>query len=279
MVVGKRQTSNATSTVIVTGAPCPAARTLKSEYGSSVTVARRNTMVSAASRMSSAISFGVFWRFAPSTIAIIRSRKVSPGLVVIRTMSQSESTRVPPVTALRSPPLSRMTGALSPVMALSSTDATPRTISPSAGTSSPASSMTRSPFFSAEASTATSGAPRLASFTLRAGTSFLAFRSVSACALPRPSAIASAKLAKSTVNQSHSEIARMKPAGASPCPTSAWTKRHVVNKLPTSTTNMTGFRTWWRGSSFVNASLIARRTIGPSNNGRALACRAVRRTG
>ena len=37
-------------------------------------------IVSAASRMSSAISFGVFWRFAPSTIAIMRSRKVSPGL-------------------------------------------------------------------------------------------------------------------------------------------------------------------------------------------------------
>ena len=35
--------------------------------------------------------------------------------------SRSESTVVPPVTALRSPPLSRMTGADSPVMALSST--------------------------------------------------------------------------------------------------------------------------------------------------------------
>ena len=36
--------------------------------------------VSPASRMSSAISFGVFWRAAPSTSAIIRSRNVSPGL-------------------------------------------------------------------------------------------------------------------------------------------------------------------------------------------------------
>ena len=42
-------------------------------------------------------------------------------------------TRVPPVTALRSPPLSRTTGALSPVMALSSTEATPSITSPSAG--------------------------------------------------------------------------------------------------------------------------------------------------
>src|SRR5262245_20696215 len=64
-------------------------------------------IVSAASRMSSAISFGVFWRLAPSTIEIIRSRKASPGFAVIRMTSQSESTRVPPVTALRSPPPDR----------------------------------------------------------------------------------------------------------------------------------------------------------------------------
>jgi hypothetical protein len=45
---------------------------------------------------------------------------------------------VPPVTAERSPPLSRTTGALSPVIALSSTEATPSTMSPSPGISSPA---------------------------------------------------------------------------------------------------------------------------------------------
>ena len=52
---------------------------------------------------------------------------------------------MPPVTALRSPPVSRMTGALSPVMALSSTEATPITISPSPGMNSPASTSTTSP--------------------------------------------------------------------------------------------------------------------------------------
>ena len=41
-------------------------------------------IVRPASRMSSAISLGVFWRLAPSTSAIMRSRKVSPGLAVIR---------------------------------------------------------------------------------------------------------------------------------------------------------------------------------------------------
>ena len=80
IVVGMRHTRSATSTVIVTGVPCPAAFTLKSENGSSVTVARRKMIVSAASRMSSAISFGVFCRLAPSTIAIMRSRNVSPGI-------------------------------------------------------------------------------------------------------------------------------------------------------------------------------------------------------
>jgi len=45
----------------------------------------------------------------------------------------SESTLVPPVTAERSPPDSRMTGADSPVIADSSTEATPSVISPSEG--------------------------------------------------------------------------------------------------------------------------------------------------
>ena len=67
-------------------------------------------IVSAASRMFSAISFGVFWRLAPSTRAIIRSMKLSPGFWVIRTTMRSDSTVVPPVTAERSPPDSRITG-------------------------------------------------------------------------------------------------------------------------------------------------------------------------
>ena len=43
--------------------------------------------------------------------------KVEPGAAVILTLIQSESTVVPPVTAERSPPDSRMTGADSPVIA------------------------------------------------------------------------------------------------------------------------------------------------------------------
>ena len=63
-------------------------------------------------------------------------------------MIRSESTRVPPVTPERSPPASRITGALSPVIADSSTEATPSTISPSAGMTWPASTTTRSPVLS-----------------------------------------------------------------------------------------------------------------------------------
>ena len=67
---------------------------------------------------------------------------VSPGFDVMWTMIWSDSTLVPPVTADRSPPDSRMTGADSPVMADSSTEATPSTTSPSPGMTSPASTTT-----------------------------------------------------------------------------------------------------------------------------------------
>src|SRR6202163_3811680 len=110
-----------------------------------VAVANTKMMVRPTSRMLRAISFGVFWRSAPSTRAIMRSRKVSPGFEVILTLIQSEITLVPPVTAERSPPDSRITGALSPVMAASSTEATPSTTSPSPGIMSPATISPTSP--------------------------------------------------------------------------------------------------------------------------------------
>ncbi len=107
-----------------------------------MTTARTKISVSEASRTFSATSFGVFCREAPSTREIIRSMNVSPGLEVMWTMIWSDSTLVPPVTADRSPPDSRMTGADSPVMADSSTEATPSTTSPSPGMTSPASTTT-----------------------------------------------------------------------------------------------------------------------------------------
>jgi hypothetical protein len=81
----------------------------------------------------------------------------------------------------------------------------------------------------------------------------LALRSVSAWALPRPSAMASAKLANSTVNHSQRVICRLKPK-----PGRWWMvlsmSSAVVSTLPTSTTNITGFLTMPRGSSLRTES-------------------------
>ena len=84
--------------------------------------------------------------------------------------------------------------------------------------------------------------------------SCLARRKVSAWAFPRPSATASAKLANSTVAHNHTVIDPTKRPGLT-------RKATEVTRLPTSTTNMTGLRTMWRGSSFTNASMKARRRI------------------
>ena len=57
-------------------------------------------------------------------------------------------------------------------------------------------------------------------------------RRLAAWALLRPSAMASAKFANSTVNHNQIAMARMKPAGASPSPVKACTNRTVVMMLP-----------------------------------------------
>ena len=159
IVVGIRQTSNAISTVADRSVP---------EYlaiGQSVTQTIRKMMVRPDSRIERASSFGVFWRSAPSTSAIMRSRKVEPGEAVILTLMKSDRTVVPPVTAERSPPASRMTGADSPVIADSLTEATPSTISPSPGMMSPGSTRTTSPRRRSSAFTPWTGPVRFAGST------------------------------------------------------------------------------------------------------------------
>ncbi|OAP22387.1 hypothetical protein A4R44_06837 [Amycolatopsis sp. M39] len=188
-------------------------------------------MVSVDSRMVSAISFGVFCREAPSTNAIIRSTKDSPGLVLIRTTIRSLSTVVPPVTAERSPPDSRITGADSPVIADSSTVAMPSTTSPSPGITCPASTTTRSPTRRSTPGTCSS---EPSSVSRRATVSFLVRRNDSACALPRPSATASARFANTTVNHSHTAMRMENTLGSVIAKT-------VVRTEPAHTTNITGF--------------------------------------
>src|SRR6185436_9790762 len=79
------------------------------------------------------------------------------------------------------------------------TEAMPWITSPSPGITSPASTTTVSPLRSTDAGTFCS---RLPSTKRRAVVSWRILRKLAAWALPRPSATASAKLAKTTVNQS-----------------------------------------------------------------------------
>ena len=67
-------------------------------------------------------------------------------------------------------------------------------------------------------------------------------RSVSACALPRPSATASAKFANNTVNHSHAETSPVKTLSRALADESLSKNKIVVRTLPTSTMNITGLR-------------------------------------
>src|SRR3954452_23929142 len=199
--------------------------------------------------------------------------KVSPGRAVIPTTISSDSTRVPPVTAERSPPDSRITGADSPVIADSSTLAIPSITSPSLGMTSPAATTTSSSMSSAvlgQSSVVPSARRRWATVSDRV------LRRVSACALPRPSAIASAKLANSTVNQRNSVTRPVNTFSSVVDELRSLKNRIVVSTEPTPTTNMTGLRMSVRGLSLTKLSPIARRTISGSTSLLSLAISALR---
>ena len=95
-----------------------------------------------------------------------------------------------------------------------------------------------------------------------------ALRSESACALPRPSAIASAKLAKSTVNHSQAATSPAKRFSVPVDEPRSRSQTMVVRTLPTSTTIITGLRAIRRGSSFTTASLAACLMMAPSSSER-----------
>ena len=165
-----------------------------------------------------AISFGVFCRFAPSTRAIIRSMKLSPGRWVMRTTMRSERTFVPPVTAERSPPDSRITGADSPGDRRL-VDAGDALDDVAVAGDRPGRPRRRrwSPWRRSGAGTSSSVRRRVAPgvhvVSRRAVVSCRARRSVCAWALPRPSATASARLAKTTVSQSQTVIDQANTVG------------------------------------------------------------------
>ncbi|MPM72893.1 hypothetical protein SDC9_119869 [bioreactor metagenome] len=171
---------------------------------------------------------------------------------MIRTLSQSLTTVVPPVTDEKSPPLSLSTGADSPVMADSSTEAMPSITSPSLGINSPTFTSTTSPFFSVLALTMDS-AP--SSCRMRACISFCVFFRLSACALPLPSATASAKFANNTVISRITDTIALYSTKLAPSSPNRPGKKQSssVTTNPISTTNMTGFFIMYRGFSFLNA--------------------------
>ncbi len=254
MVVGIRVTNSANRNTTGIAVPDHDANTGR------VPTTNRKIRVMPTRRMVSAISLGVFCRFAPSTSEIIRSRKLSPGSTLIRTTMRSDTTRVPPVTAERSPPDSRITAADSPVIALSSTVAMPAMTSPSPGITSPASQTTRSPARKSAAATVSNAVSAIAA-TRFARVSVLVRRRLAAWALPRPSAIASAKLAKRTVNHSHALICTIAPK---------WSPPRAVRPLAASATsavtNITGLRTSSRGSSLRTAPMAASRRAARSSS-------------
>src|SRR5262249_47993000 len=102
--------------------------------------------------------------------------------------------------------------------------------------------------------------------SLRATVSWRTPRSAAAWALPRPSASASAKFAKITVNHSHRETCAVNHVGRAPAEgaTRSRSQMRVGSTLATSTTNMTGFFAITRGSSLRRLSTRAARIRGPS---------------
>ena len=161
-----------------------------------------------------------------------------------RTLIQSESTRVPPVTAERSPPDSRMTGADSPVIADSSTEATPSMISPSPGMNSPASTITTSPLRRLGAGTVSIWPSGDDAVRDRLG--------------PRLAQRVGLRLAApfghrfGEVGEQHGEPEperdlQLEAEPGPPGDARRATSRSVVSTLPTSTTNITGFFVIVRG--------------------------------
>src|SRR4029077_3786354 len=98
-------------------------------------------------------------------------------------------------------------------------------------------------------------------------------RRLAACALPRPSATASEKLANSTVTHSHRLIWPEKEA-PEPAKRSR-TNRIVVAAETISTVNMIGLRHKVAGLSFLKASPTAGPRMVGSNSDSDLACTAI----
>ena len=182
----------------------------------------------------------------------MRSRNDLPGSWVTSITSRSESSFVPPVTAERSPPDSRITGADSPVIADSSTEPTPSMISPSAGMTSPG--LDDDDVAALQLGRRHLDAPSRSARDAWSCASRAA-RSPAPCRGPRRSPRRSSRTARSARARPRS---RRRTRGCRCGRARARGRRSpVVITLPSSTMNITGFRTCSRGSSFGNESRIA----------------------
>ena len=233
IVVGMSATSSAISVVIeIVGAGEVGERPQRDDDDEEDRASGRRAGCRARSRSASCAAS------APSTSAIMRSRNDWPGSCVISTTIRSESTRVPPVTARRSPPASRMTGADSPVIADSSTDAMPSIDRAVAGDH-----LAGLDDDDVAAAQLGRGARRCRPRSVRDGRRCASRAASSACALPRPSAIASARLPKTTVSHSQTRDGEREPAPASSAAADASLRISDGRRTaPISTTNMTGLR-------------------------------------
>ena len=210
--------------------------------GFSVTQTSRKMNVSAASRMVSAISFGVFWRCAPSTM---RDHAVQEAVALLHRDADddavAEDARAAGDGAAVAAALAD-DGADSPVMADSSTLAMPSTTSPSAGIMSPASQTTRSPFLQLRG-----GHLLLAAVAQAAGDGVLA-GFAQAVGLGLAAALGDGL---GEVGEQHGEPEPEGQLGDEAALGRAQVKMPtVVSTAPTIVTNMTGFLTISRGSSF-----------------------------
>ena len=189
----------------------------------------------------------------------MRSRNDLPGSCVTWTTSWSERSFVPPVTAERSPPDSRMTGADSPVIADSSTEPTPSMISPSAGMISPAETTTTSPRLQLGRRHVLEPAavrPAVRDRRRAGGAERVGLRLAAALGDRLGEVREQDRQPEPEGDHAHEpELRRTALARG------RGRRSTVVITLPSSTMNMTGFLTCSRGSSFGNESRIAARTI------------------
>ena len=167
------------------------------------------------SRMSSAISFGVFCRSAPSTMAIMRSRKVAPGCAVIAHLDPvgDDAGAAGDGRAVAAGFADHRRGFAGDRGFVDRGDALDDLAVGRDDVAGLDQHDVARPEVAARAGLGMSRRPRIDQ-PLGARFRSACARSVSARALPRPSASASAKLANSTVNQSQAAIWPANEGGA-----------------------------------------------------------------